>query len=379
MKRWIFILTLALLGASVSALAREEDGIDRGNPGDEYAAAFINIGYDLAENLAKDPIPGVEARALFAAVRATSLHSEASLKLRGYEVDAINYPHSEAPRIVVSRAGWDRMGLEPHRRVFLVLHEYLAIMGIDDSKYQVSSLLDRAKVCNRHPVVRQVIERELKKSCYRIIQDDLLYVTDARLSDANITSLKKSDFAGLLGLESLYLQGNDFQHIDRDFFGQFPKLKTLATGWAVANLDDCSLFEKMPRLNSFAMNYTSYDSHPEWYRPLPVIAPGCFASLKRLYWLSISLDGSRSSYAGFLKGIRSRFSVQLNGNNLDKISVNEFAGLDLNSVEFLTYDHPMPAAYLTAVTEILGYAQPCRQYENVNNGIRVYSASCVKY
>jgi hypothetical protein len=343
-------ISAALLLTTVSAFAA--GGTDRGNPGDEYAKSFTGLGYDLVDDLAKDPLPGVDASALLKVVQATTLHSEASLELRGFPVDAINYPDPVAPSIVVSRLGWDRMALESHRRAFLVLHEYLAIMGVDDSKYQVSSLLDRAQVCSRNPVIREAIERELKKSCYRVVQDDLRYVVILWLHGKGIDTLKTSDFAGINRLENLNLSGNPISSVEPGFFENFPRLNSLETGTAVDSLENCSFLRSMPALTS--ADFGTIMGYPGIFHPLRKIAASCFAPFSHLINLTLEMDGATSPSPGFLKGLSESVRLLLlRGTNLDRIDPIELASPSPR-LELHFSDHVPAQKFVDAISKATG-------------------------
>jgi len=61
--------------------------------------------------------------------------TEGRLFLNGVLKDAINYPTQN--KIVFNRLAWRDLSGERNRFLF-VLHEYLGIMGLDDSRYTVS-------------------------------------------------------------------------------------------------------------------------------------------------------------------------------------------------------------------------------------------------
>ena len=55
----------------------------------------------------------------------------------GLPKDAINYPHLEKPKIIISQKSWNRLTLAQQEQ--LVLHEMLPIAGFSDSDYMLSS------------------------------------------------------------------------------------------------------------------------------------------------------------------------------------------------------------------------------------------------
>lgn len=112
-------------------------GNELGNGGDAFAQEFIAAGRALVEKSRKNPDPRIgDAEALAAAVEGTAVSTKDYLELNGVEVDAVNYPASK--RIEVNRRRWQQYSAA--QKSSLVLHEYLGILGVDDSKYQVSSL-----------------------------------------------------------------------------------------------------------------------------------------------------------------------------------------------------------------------------------------------
>ena len=299
MKRIVWLMSLCLALASVSTFAVDErDGTDRGNGGDEYGKAFINLGLDLAESLAQHPLPGVDAKRLLEAVDSTYVNSQERLFLGDEEKDAINYPESH--RILVSRTAWDRMESQPHRRAFLVLHEYLGIMGVDDTRYQISRLLDRAGVCERSTAVREMIEDRLQKSCYRIIQDDLRYIYHLSSVNGPSSELVARDFRGLPKLASIYLYNTPISRIAPDTFTNSPALIEIAIGDGLEKLDDCRFFQAVPNLKRLGFSGQHDDTPPLF---LSEIAPGCFAQNPKLEFLQLTVDFAKMKNQNFLAGI----------------------------------------------------------------------------
>ena len=122
---------LGFLFISVSALA----GNELGNGGDHYAQEFISLGRAIVskQNADRDPLLP-SASELSQVVEETQVTTKDSLLLREVEVDAINYP--EQKKIEVSRARWQKYSAV--EKAALVLHEYLGVANIEDSKYQIS-------------------------------------------------------------------------------------------------------------------------------------------------------------------------------------------------------------------------------------------------
>lgn len=140
------VLVLLLLSFFVcrDLRAAEKLGWDNGNAGDTFTAEFVLTGRDIEARLKMLPsseLIGLDLLALRGALSNTSVHSEENLVLNGYEVDAINYPAQA--KIVMSRSRWRalRNPAETRQRLTLVLHEYLFMIGLDDSQFKISGRL----------------------------------------------------------------------------------------------------------------------------------------------------------------------------------------------------------------------------------------------
>lgn len=208
----------SLLFMGLSCAVRADMPHEVGSGGDAYAAEFVRIGKEIVENLMHEPVAGVDTNAFYAAVKGTKVISQETLTLNGEEVGAINYRYANPPRIEVSRTHWNSLKDKMHNKVFLTMHEYLGILGVDDTNYQVSSRLDRALVCNRTEVVRSQIEKTLKKSCYRILVDDLRYVQQLNITDNELNSLKPTDLWGMDGLAYLHLYSLKLSKLPKEIF-----------------------------------------------------------------------------------------------------------------------------------------------------------------
>lgn len=71
-------------------------------------------------------------------IKKTKIYSVDKTLLEGQEVDAINYPDLENPKILINRNRWLDDNLNNHLRAELILHEYLSLIGYDDTQYQIS-------------------------------------------------------------------------------------------------------------------------------------------------------------------------------------------------------------------------------------------------
>lgn len=124
--------------------AARSAGWDNGNAGDTFTAEFILTARDLVQRmklLPQSELSGIDLNQLAGAILNAKVHSEETLTLNGYEVDAINYPDRQ--EIHLSRSRWRalRSSSETNQRLTLVLHEYLFLIGIDDTQFRVSGRL----------------------------------------------------------------------------------------------------------------------------------------------------------------------------------------------------------------------------------------------
>lgn len=124
--------------------------------GDSVAAEFTRTARHIAAILETEIEAGVSGKAFLNAVEKTTVVSQERVFLEGQERDAINEPSIK--RIIVGRYRWLETANQIARRYMLVMHEYLNIMGIDDSKYQVSSKVFAANGKKRIEIVCSAFE-----------------------------------------------------------------------------------------------------------------------------------------------------------------------------------------------------------------------------
>ncbi len=139
MKSLGFALVL-VVGIVMSATAFAGGATTVGGGGDHYSAQFIELGRGISRALFSHSLSGVNPELFKRAVETTKVNSQQKLALNGNIVDAINYPNTK--QIIQSRESWDKMAGNWSQRVRLVLHEYLGIMNLDDSSYQISNQFD---------------------------------------------------------------------------------------------------------------------------------------------------------------------------------------------------------------------------------------------
>jgi hypothetical protein len=116
-------------------------GVEHGNAGDAFAAEFILTARDLVQRMQPNQSvirQWVDISRLSGAILATKVRTEENLKLGGRTVDAVNIPAENL--ILVNRDRWReyRSAIETKARLTLVLHEYLGVIGEEDSQFQIS-------------------------------------------------------------------------------------------------------------------------------------------------------------------------------------------------------------------------------------------------
>lgn len=116
-------------------------GGETGNGGDSIAIEFSSIAYTTLAMIQSNNnlFPEFKAVDLRQAIFQTELVTIDRLYLNGVEKDAINYPLGK--KIEISRIRWNECGNDYVRKSSLVFHEYLGIMGVDDSGYNISERL----------------------------------------------------------------------------------------------------------------------------------------------------------------------------------------------------------------------------------------------
>lgn len=130
----IFIATLSL-----SSMAKIRDV---GNGGDAVVLEFKNLARQVSRDISLNAdylFPEFTVEQLDQAIESTKVVSATKTVLRGVEKDAINYPASKL--IKVSRSRWKLNSDSIESLQALVLHEYLGIMGVEDSHFKISGRL----------------------------------------------------------------------------------------------------------------------------------------------------------------------------------------------------------------------------------------------
>lgn len=132
-------LTVLLMSLAFSVPGFAAQGTRGG--GDQVAYEFAVAAnrllklFQVNESL-RQLVPQMRVEALEEATRTVQLESRDRLFLEKREVDAINYPAEK--RIEVSASRWNGNKKSSISRMSLVAHEYMGILGIDDTNYKVS-------------------------------------------------------------------------------------------------------------------------------------------------------------------------------------------------------------------------------------------------
>lgn len=219
-------------------------GHENGHGGDAIAASFVSTAYEVLTDLYSDPIVEIDAKKLALAISKTSVRSSEKKLIDSStraQVDAINHPDKKLPEIVVSRSRWNS-NKDEYKKRRLVLHEYLNIMRINDKRYEVSSLIDRARICEHD--LRYIYEKAFGGiSCDRIPLKKLKGLTSLDLKD--FTNELNSKQLSHLDLSKSNLILNDSIKLD-DLLAK--QLKYLTTNLREITKQDISRFENLKRL-----------------------------------------------------------------------------------------------------------------------------------
>lgn len=143
-KKTILLISLNTLFFNTSWAGQE------GHGGDMAVSIFIGIASTvnncLQSNAPKEyPLLVGELRFM---IQKAKVYSVEKTILNGHEVDAINYPDQDNPRVLLNRARWLKPDIRTDFRAGLVLHEYLSLLGYQDDLYQISyPLVQKNKDC----------------------------------------------------------------------------------------------------------------------------------------------------------------------------------------------------------------------------------------
>jgi hypothetical protein len=145
----LFISVSIFCLTSISVFARDK-GFDSGNAGDAFSAEFLFSARDVLQRLEILERSGerlTDTSKLRSAIETTKVVSQDRVYLDGLERDAVNYPAQNL--IILGRERWKalRAPSETRARLILVAHEFLWIMGVDDTNFaQSQKIMDRLNV-----------------------------------------------------------------------------------------------------------------------------------------------------------------------------------------------------------------------------------------
>jgi hypothetical protein len=135
MKRiQILFLSMLLFGK----LTHSQSNI--GNGGDAFAAEFIASARDTVQYfswVSLSDLPEFNPLAFAQSVEKVKVSSLPRVFVGQTEVGAANYPNKQ--QIVVSQSFWPKYN--QNQRMVLVLHEYLGVMGVNDTNYRLSGIV----------------------------------------------------------------------------------------------------------------------------------------------------------------------------------------------------------------------------------------------
>lgn len=108
-----------------------------GGGGDTYAIQFIDVARTAHDELKKRGSSLIRLELLLNTINTAAVEStDKNLYLNGSLKDAINYPTQQ--KIIFNRKAW-KDAANQRTRLLFVLHEYLGLMGVNDSRYDISS------------------------------------------------------------------------------------------------------------------------------------------------------------------------------------------------------------------------------------------------
>lgn len=122
------------------AVANDGGATHVGSGGDAYATEFVGLGRTVAKMLRDGRIGfrGVNSGLFTQHVEMTQVATRDRTVIGNHEVDAINYPDRNV--IELNRERWASYRGDTNRKLALVLHEYLGVMGLQERNYEKSSI-----------------------------------------------------------------------------------------------------------------------------------------------------------------------------------------------------------------------------------------------
>lgn len=142
------------------------DGSSDSGGGDAYALEFTLLGYQAVEIIRDSEVKEVTPGDFLDIIAQTKVMSQERLFLNGAEVDAINTPSQKT--IQLSRIRWDDIQNQQQMKFKLVIHEYLGVLGVDDSKYQLTDKIFSTKKSPTIDIECIIDSNSSRKASYRI-------------------------------------------------------------------------------------------------------------------------------------------------------------------------------------------------------------------
>lgn len=183
-----FIIRILLIfSISIATHARSLDGTE-GHGGDRIAAEFVIMAKNAVYYLQKKVLSQeLQQKVLLIkkGIETTTVNSKETLFLDGKQVDAINYPDQKS--IMVARDRWfDRKEQSLAILTYtIILHEYLGIARVDDTKYQYSTaLIDLIAGDIYEDSISQKYFEGLLVALRRIVTNGLSIARDMQTSDS---------------------------------------------------------------------------------------------------------------------------------------------------------------------------------------------------
>lgn len=149
----IIVFVVAVLGAFVYA-GKESGG------GDAVSAEFVSIGRVISGALQSKKLilPNLDVGAFNSIVETAEVVTKDRLFLNAAEKDAINYPLKKL--IELSRFRWREYSGHLEKKISLVLHEYVSLLGVSDEKYALSNrVLADLSVLSSSTLEKIIVER----------------------------------------------------------------------------------------------------------------------------------------------------------------------------------------------------------------------------
>ena len=177
-------------------------------------------------------------------------------------------------------------------------------------------------VCSRSLAVSTAITAAAglgdQANCSQVTDTHLSRIKSLDLSESYMSSLKGGDFAGLVNLEELLLQGNSLSTLPRKVFDGLSKLKTLHLQDNDLSTLPLGVFDDLSELTTLGLRGKG--------NGLSSLPSGVFASLSKLRSLDLS-DNGLSSLPSGVSNLSQLRSLHLHDNSLTTLPPGVFSNL----------------------------------------------------